>query len=70
MCKVLVYKGAVYTENISAVPSTVNCGIMFPTVIWQYSELLMTVLTDADGSNRNSLLSSASLSTAKLLSET
>ena len=32
-----------YTANISAVPSTVNCGVTFPTVIWQYSELLMTL---------------------------
>ena len=32
-----------YTADISAVPSTVNCGVTFPTVIWQYSELLMTV---------------------------
>ena len=31
-----------YTANISAVLSTVNCGVTFPTVIWQYSELLMT----------------------------
>ena len=30
------------TVNISAAPSTVNCGVTFPTVIWQYSELLMT----------------------------
>ena len=59
-----------YTANISAVPSTVNCRVTFPTVIWQYSELLMAVFRDADGSNHNSLLSSAALSTAKLLSET
>ena len=32
-----------YTANISAVLSTVNCGVTFPTVIWQYSELLMTL---------------------------
>ena len=25
-----------YTANISAVLSTVNCGVTFPTVIWQY----------------------------------
>ena len=58
------------TANISAVLSTVNCGVTFPTVIWQYSKLQMAELRDADGSNRNSLLSSAALSTVKLLSET
>ena len=49
---------------------TAFCGVTFPTVIWRYSELQMAVLRDADGSNRNSLMSSAALSTAKLLSET
>ena len=33
-----------YTANISAVPSTVNCGAMFPTLVWQYSELLMAMI--------------------------
>ena len=47
-----------------------HCTAFFPTVIWRYSELQMAVLRDADGSNRNSLMSSAALSTAKLLSET
>ena len=49
---------------------TAFCGVTFPTVIWRYSELQMAVLRDADGSNCNSLMSSAALSTAKLLSET
>ena len=26
---------SLYTANISVVPSTVNCGVTFPTVIWQ-----------------------------------
>jgi hypothetical protein len=25
-----------YTANISAVSSTVNCGVSFPTLVWQY----------------------------------
>ena len=44
-------------------------GVTFPTVIWQYSVPLMAVISTADDSNRNSLMSSAALSTAKLLSE-
>ena len=48
---------------------TAFCGVTFPTVIWQYSVPLMAVISTADDSNRNSLMSSAALSTAKLLSE-
>ena len=58
-----------YTAN-NYCQSTAICGVTFPTVIWQYSELQMAVLRDADGSNYNSLMSSAALITAKLLSET
>ena len=29
--------------NISALPSTVICGVMFPSLVGQYSELLMTL---------------------------
>ena len=32
-----------YTVNISAVPSAGNCGVTFPTLVWQYSELMMTL---------------------------
>ena len=59
----------IYTAN-NYCHCTANYSVTFPTVIWQYSEMLMAVLRDADGSNRNSLMSSAALSTAKLLSET
>ena len=58
-----------YTTN-NYCQCTANCGVTYPTVIWQDSELLIAVLRDTDGSNRNSSLSSAALTTAKLLSET
>ena len=49
---------------------TAICGVTFPTVIWQYSVPLMAVISTADDSNRNSLMSLAALSTLKLLLET
>ena len=58
-----------YTAN-NYCHCTAICGVTFPTVVWQYSVLLMAVISTADDSNRNSLMSSAALSTAKLLSET
>ena len=66
-----------FSALIVAFPHTTNnychrtafCGVTFPTVIWQYSVPLMAVISTADDSNRNSLMSSAALSTAKLLSE-
>ena len=37
---------AVYTAN-SYCHCTANCGVTFPTVVWQYSELLMAVSSPA-----------------------
>ena len=41
-CECKIHCG--YTANISVVPSTVNCSVTFPTLVWQYSELLMAVV--------------------------
>ena len=54
------FASVLYTAN-NYCHCTANRGVTFLTVIWQYSELLMAVLRDADGSNRNSLLSLQSL---------